>query len=96
MFDLLGLGGALRYGGIVYAPPPPAPHSLAFMYRCERCDVTGRTDTEGNARCWLCGGDEVVEYRTIVKDQNSLSGGTWTADQMPAPCERLVERSPVG
>lgn len=75
---------------------PVAGHSLAFMYRCERCDVTGRTDDEGNARCWLCGSSgDVVEFRTLIKDQCSLSGGTWV-NNMPEPCERLVERSTVG
>lgn len=101
MFDLLGLTDALStsMANAWYVPdysdPPVLPgHSLAFMYRCERCDVTGRTDDEGNARCWLCLGRDVIEYRTLIKDQHSLSGGAWPV--LPEPCERLVERSRVG
>lgn len=93
MFDLLGLGSAFR--GYVSTAPPPVAHTLIFAYRCERCDVTGRTEVEGDARCWLCGSAEaIVEYRALIKDQHSLSGGTWPV--LPEPCERLVERSPIG
>lgn len=93
MFAILGVTDPLAvYRGWFGHTAPSPPAVLVFMYRCTRCDVTGRCESEGDARCWLCGGDEVIEFRTIVKDQASLSGGSWV-DNMPEPCERLVERS---
>lgn len=81
----------MRGAWIGTAPIATTCEQVAFMYHCVACDVVGRSEAEGEARCWLCGGSEVEHYRQLLRDQRSLSGGVWTT--LPEPVERLVERS---
>ena len=89
MFGLLSVASSLGY--VAGVPSKGPTTAVACVYRCPRCEVTERFPEGSEPACWLCGSEDVVEYRTLITSQTSLSGGYWP--DHTETVDRLVERS---
>lgn len=91
MFDLFAFHDAMLAAieaGTLVIEPEGAPKPSVWQYRCRRCDVAGRSESEDHT-CWSCGGTDLETHRFTVRDQ-SMSNAAWAQGER---VDRLIERS---